>query len=206
MITEELSKDLKQIAQAASLKIKQAPLSEREHVNALVEAEMAEIKEVLSLVKKKQNKVKRLIAKANSLTIIHNILNGLEKNGVEVNSLKSVQFHFEIGPQYNDEGYDLDITYDSFVSNVTYQNGVDVKDDLNDAFSDLKYDGYICKEDFALMCSAEIGYSLLHKIDIDISDVAALRNLPESSPLEHAFAYFTIAVSKEDSGVDFSNY
>ena len=64
----------------------------------------------------------------------------LKKHPGIVEALDSLEFRFEVGPQYNDEGYDLRITYDSKIEVVAAEGSdTDFEDILDDMFHDWIY-------------------------------------------------------------------
>lgn len=112
----------------------------------------------------------------------------------------SLEFRFEIGPQYNDEGYDLRITYDSKIEVVVAQEcDTNFEDTLDDMFHDWIY-GALSPSDFEGWFNKPVSLNYNNTMTVYIADPESLFNslTKNSNPTVGEFSrYLSIDVESD---------
>lgn len=93
-----------------------------------------------------------------------------------------LEMAFEVGPQYNDEGYDLRVTYESNIT-VEFIKGHedDCNSDIHDMFHDWLYSS-LEPEDFEGWFNKPVSLDYHNTMNLYIANPKSLFNLLEKSP------------------------
>lgn len=200
----------KELLTKAFEKYRKTPLKQSQEVRDILQEEFSDIQKQVETLKEYQTRIQQFALKAQSVLFLKEFLPLLEEQGVELKTVQSIEFLFEFGPQYNDEGFDLGLTYDSFVKSVKFKEGFEgpsEKEDfnfVNEAFSEAVYKmpkSYL----FKLLYEGPLRMDVFKIAQLEIKDVSSFLNMDENACFQDVEEILETNFSEQPSNIDYSN-